>query len=421
MSKSAKRQQELEAALTEAQAALTVAHDQLAARSVSIGALTQETAELTSRLNQANEELEQRPPLLDLNVAEGDDPIPVLEAELRSSMDREARLARRIAELEALRVMANVDDDATLPLERARELDERIQSLELQLEAARSREDALAARTVHANAVLADVGQRLAELGEQAERVQGLDADLSRVSSEAEEAKAAEADAAARLGALESEHLVTLERAEEMELRATEAERRFAATEGELLSAQAVLSNLEEVYRAIRDRVADDPAPSRVAVEPETDASPPVPNGGTVPDDTAPGPRYLTSVDLVAAAAREAGAPVAADLAVLDEISALPAATSEDGPIYPGLHVKAAVLLAELAQRRPFERSNERIALAAARTFFEVNGYTVVGGDEELEELGALVSSGQLPLLGIAAALESATARTPSPGVAASG
>ncbi len=421
MSKSTKRQQELEAALTEAQAALTVARDQLAERSASIGDLTQKAAELTSRLNEATEELERRPPLLDLDVAEGDDPIPVLEAELRSSMDREARLARRIAELEALRVMANVDEDATLPLERARELDERIQSLELQLEAARSREDALAARTVHANAVLADVGQRLAELGEQAERVPGLDADLSRVSSEAAEAKSAAADAAARLETLESERLATLERAEEMELRASEAERRFAASEGELLSAQAVLRNLEEVYRAIRDRVADDPAAAGIALEPETDTPSAAPNDGGTPAEIAPGPRYLTSSDLVAAAAREAGAPVAADLAVLDEIAALPSATSDDGPIYPGLHVKAAVLLAELAQRRPFEQSNERIALAAARTFFEVNGYTVVGGDEELEELGALVSSGQLPLLGIAAALESATARTPPPGIAASG
>ena len=129
---------------------------------------------------------------------------------------------------------------------------------------------------------------------------------------------------------------------------------------------------------------------------------------------------YLTSADLVAAATREMGSVVPGDVVVLAEIAAVPAATSDEGPAYPGLHVKAAVLLAELVQRRPFDRGNERIALAATRTFFEINGYTVVGGDDELAELGSLVSIGQLPLLGIAAALESATARTPAPGGATS-
>jgi death-on-curing protein len=422
MSKTAKRQQQLESALADAKRELTAARHELAERTGSIQELTSKAQELTSRLKDLDEELQRRPPPLDLDLADGDDPAAVLEASLRASMEREAQLARRIAELEALRVMAAVDEDAALPLERARELDERIQALELQLEAARSREDALAARTVHANAILADVGQRLAELGEQADRAEQLDADLAQVSTEAAAAKAAATDAAERLRTLEAEHLATVERADETERRATDAERRFAAQEAELMTATAILRNLEEIYRVIRGRVDADPVaesdpsglvpPSRASV---------ATSGPLVMGEEGLDFRYLTSADLVAAATGEMGSVVPGDIVLLAEIATLPTASSDDGPVYPGLHVKAAVLLAEISQRRPFDRGNERIALAATRTFFEINGYTVVGGDEELAELGVMVSSGQLPLLGIAAALESVTTRTPAPGGATSG
>ena len=422
MSKASKRQQELESSLAEAQRELTAARDQLTERTASIQELTATAEELTSRLKDLDEELERRPPTIDL--ADSDDPETALRFQLQSSMEREARLARRIAELEALRVMATVDEDAGLPLERARELDERIQALELQLEAARSREDALAARTVHANAVLADVGQRLAELGDQADRAERLDDDLARVTVEAAAAQAAAEDASDRLSSLEAEHLAALERADETELRASVAESRFAAVETELISATAVLRNLEEIYRVIRGRVEGDPPAEDNTLE----GSFPLPTGPgpsfEVPISPAeiatPGFHYLTSADLVAAATREMGSVVPVDLIVLEDIAGLPSASTDDGPVYPGLHVKAAILLAELARRRPFDQGNERIALAATRNFFEINGYTVVGSDEELGELATQVSGDQLPLLGIAMALESATARTPAPGGASS-
>lgn len=417
MSKASKRQQELESALDEAQRELTAARDQLTERTSSIQELTAKADELTSRLTELDEELERRPPAIDL--AEGADPETALRFELQSSMEREAQLARRIAELEALRVMATVDEDAALPLERARELDERIQALELQLEAARSREDALAARTVHANAVLADVGQRLAELGDQADRAERLDEDLTRVTVEAAAWKTAAEDASERLNGLEAEHLAALERADETELRASTAERRVAALEAELMAATAVLSNLEEIYRVIRRRVDPDPSDA-VNQDPEPFSLPAAQHASeAVPplvEHEATDFRYLTSADLVAVATREMGSVVPGNMAELEEIAALPSSSNDEGPVYPGLHVKAAVLLAELAQRRPFDRGNEPIALSAARTFFEINGHTVVGSDEELAELATLVSGGQLPLLGIAAALESATARTPAPG-----
>jgi death-on-curing protein len=421
MSKTGKRQQELESALAQAQQELTAARHELTERTTSIQELTTKAEDLTSRLTDLEEELERRPPALAIEHADGDDPEAVLEGELRSSMEREAQLARRIAELEALRVMATVDEDAALPMERARELDERIQALELQLEAARSREDALAARTVHANAVLADVGQRLAELGEQADRAERLDDDLARVTQEAAAAKASAEDASDRLRTLEAEHVATLERADETERRAADAERRFAALEAELMTASAVLRNLEEIYRVIRGRVDADPAAGSALSTSPLPRRASAPAGGfLVLDDEEPGFHYLTSSDLVATATRAMGSVVPGNGALLEEIASLPAVKSEGVPLYPGLHVKAAVLLAELAQRRPFERGNERIALAAIQTFFEINGYTVVGGDEELNELAALVSGGQLPLLGIAAALESATARSPAPGGATS-
>jgi death on curing protein len=122
--------------------------------------------------------------------------------------------------------------------------------------------------------------------------------------------------------------------------------------------------------------------------------------------------RYLASRDLASLAELEAGAEVHADLLALEEIAELPATTNSSGrDAYPGVHVKAAVLLSELLRRRPFDRVNDAVALLAAIVFLNLNGYDVTAGDGELAELVTLAAEGNLTVLMVAAAFESATAR----------
>jgi death-on-curing protein len=103
---------------------------------------------------------------------------------------------------------------------------------------------------------------------------------------------------------------------------------------------------------------------------------------------------------------------VQADLLALEEIAALPASTNSSGAdAFPGVHVKAAALMAELLHRRPFDRANRRIALLSAIVFLAINDYEVRASDEELAELTTLASEGKLSILLLAAAFESATVR----------
>jgi death-on-curing protein len=103
---------------------------------------------------------------------------------------------------------------------------------------------------------------------------------------------------------------------------------------------------------------------------------------------------------------------VHADLLALEEIAALPASkNSSGGDAFPGLHVKAASLMAELLHRRPFDRANRRIALLSAVVFLAMNDHDVTAGDEELAELTMLAAEGKLSLLLLAAAFESSTVR----------
>ncbi len=191
---------------------------------------------------------------------------------------RESQLARRVAELEAARAGGEgAGRDADAAAAQARELAERIQSLELQLEAARIREDELTTRTVHTDGLLADLGLRLADLGAQAELAERLGLDVERLREESafalsaarDDAMAARSEleevrvdlgaaleaAEGTLAELGEAHRAAVERMESAEVRADEAETRAAAFEEELLDATRILRSLEQVYTAIRDRV----------------------------------------------------------------------------------------------------------------------------------------------------------------------
>jgi len=87
------------------------------------------------------------------------------------------QLAIRVAELEAR--LARASDDGQIDpagaADTIRDLSERAKILEARLEAARVREDELLGHTIHSDALLADVGNRLALFGQAADRAEALE------------------------------------------------------------------------------------------------------------------------------------------------------------------------------------------------------------------------------------------------------
>lgn len=504
MPKPSNRRQ-LETDLQDAQAELAVAHARLNDALAS-------SESLAARVLELEAELEARP------RDDGADVGPSEPAGGEGS--RASQLARRVAELEAARVAGgDLDRDAEAAATRARELAERVQSLELQLDAARTREDELTTRAVHADGLLSDLGLRLADLGAAADRAEQLAVDLDQAREDAalaigvarDEAAAAREELGevrrdmgaaleetqARLTASDAARDAALQRSEAAEARAEEGETRASSLERELASAKQILENLEQVYAAVRDRVegtSEGPAggwdhlglePAAVTAvhaelqgqletaiarvrgleqelqesvevlrEQVRDLTERVGSGGAVagsataapatgpevidptaelPPDTGflPGAyvvedppfeptsppaaasvQYLSVTDLLAIGERELGLGTPVDLAALEAVAALPCALDDEHERFPGVHVKAAAMLAETLRRQPFAHGNDRVALMTVVVFLSLNGYDIDAPEEDLAELSRIVAEGELPLLHIAAALEAAS--TPS-------
>ncbi len=268
MSKAANRRH-LEAALTEAERALDALRSQLAD--------TQKTnRDLTARMTELEGELERRPPATDVGYE--DTAPPEDDGTLRDALSREWQLARRVAELEASRSMEPAPSETSEELDALRE---RIDTLGLQLDAARAREDELAVRAIRAERTLAETGARLAELGQRADEADGLEAALTELRDEsaraAVEARGREDDLRAQLDealvratGLEADLTASVEATERAVLatddattRAAVAEDRLRATGLELAAATDVLRHLEEVFAAVRERV-DSPSEGAV-------------------------------------------------------------------------------------------------------------------------------------------------------------
>jgi len=108
----------------------------------------------------------------------------------------------------------------------------------------------------------------------------------------------------------------------------------------------------------------------------------------------------------------QAGLGVQTDLLALEEIAAVPSSLNSAGlDAYPGIHVKAAVLVAELLRCRPFDHANRAVALLSAIVFLNLNGYEVTASEDELTELVNLAADKKLSMLMVAAGFESATER----------
>jgi death-on-curing protein len=254
MSKGSERRRELEKALRASRAELQAVRRELAAALARVPTTT-----------------ETGPSLAAGEVAAGE-----------AMSKRERALAIRVAELEAGHVPGAEADPAELAA-RTRELNGRLESLTLQLEEARGREEAASARTIHAEDVLAASGARLAELGASAARVPELEARIDELETERGTERA---DAATRVAALEAGLGEARSHAERADVARADAERladaageraqtaegRAATLLAELEASRAVLLHLDEVYETVRLRAeaaGRGPEPATAQPDPE--------------------------------------------------------------------------------------------------------------------------------------------------------
>jgi len=100
------------------------------------------------------------------------------------------------------------------------------------------------------------------------------------------------------------------------------------------------------------------------------------------------------------------GSPGIRDLGLAESALAMPQGGAGDEFFHAFPFEMAAAYLYHLAQNHPFVDGNKRTAFAAALTFLELNGYAVLGGEDELEAATREVASGKLDKSGVAAVLE---------------
>lgn len=130
--------------------------------------------------------------------------------------------------------------------------------------------------------------------------------------------------------------------------------------------------------------------------------------------------RYLTPRDLIALAELELGDDPKVDEDLLEEALAVPARSQDGHDAFPGMAVKAAVLMTELMRHMPFGEGNARMALLSAIVFLNLNGLDVQASESDLAELAQLAGRGNLSLMMVAAGFESIVVPLELPGSDAS-
>ena len=90
------------------------------------------------------------------------------------------------------------------------------------------------------------------------------------------------------------------------------------------------------------------------------------------------------------------GSPGIRDLGLAEAALSMPQAGAGEKFFHAFPFEMAAAYLYHLAQNHPFVDGNKRTAFAAALTFLELNGYPVMGGEDELEAVTRKIASGKL-------------------------
>ena len=124
---------------------------------------------------------------------------------------------------------------------------------------------------------------------------------------------------------------------------------------------------------------------------------------------------YLELDDLLVAANAFLGhRPEVRDYGLLESALARPQASVFGEDAYPTLHEKTAALLDSLVNNHALVDGNKRLGWVATRLFYGLNGYTVVGSEDEKFGLVIAVATGELDTVGKIAHLLSALA-VPAP------
>jgi death on curing protein len=106
---------------------------------------------------------------------------------------------------------------------------------------------------------------------------------------------------------------------------------------------------------------------------------------------------YLELDDLLVAASAFLGRwPEVRDYGLLESALARPPANVFGEDAYPTLHEKAAALLDSVVNNRALVDGNKRLGWVATRLFYGLNGYTVVGSEDDRFGLVIAVATGEL-------------------------
>jgi death-on-curing protein len=100
------------------------------------------------------------------------------------------------------------------------------------------------------------------------------------------------------------------------------------------------------------------------------------------------------------------GSPGIRDLGLAEAALAMPQSGAGEEFFHAFPFEMAAAYLYHVTQNHPFIDGNKRTAFVAALTFLELNGFVVMGGEDELEAVTWKVASGKIDKKGAAAILE---------------
>lgn len=100
------------------------------------------------------------------------------------------------------------------------------------------------------------------------------------------------------------------------------------------------------------------------------------------------------------------GSPGVRDLALLESALAMPQSGSGGVFFHEFPFEMAGAYAFHIAQNHPFVDGNKRTAMTTALVFLEINGYPVMGGEDELEAATREVASGKMNKKGFSDAIK---------------
>lgn len=104
---------------------------------------------------------------------------------------------------------------------------------------------------------------------------------------------------------------------------------------------------------------------------------------------------HLDTEDLLELAADLGVGPIR-DLGLLDSAAHRPASWVLGTEAYPGLHLKAAVLLESIVSNHPLVDGNKRLGWLSVAVFYSINGVALDAPDDEAYDLVVGIADGSL-------------------------